>query len=228
MDTVILAAGRGSRLEGIMAPFHKPLLVVSGEPIILGAAKRAWLCTGERVVLVVAPENALPIAQIMQYTKPLDRYDMIIQPRPEGPGDALLRGLQLATSEYVLVLLGDNVTTFADIRLLASCKGNTVGVQQIPQERAFRFTRLRADGSWVEKVPVTDADVDPATGEVLIWVGPIVVNREEMIRSLKLWEESLIDSTRELLIGPTFNDLTDVKCVNVSSIDIGVPEELPK
>jgi GTP:adenosylcobinamide-phosphate guanylyltransferase len=66
VDTVILAAGRGARLNGIAAPFHKPLLIVNGMPLIVQlvrAAHATFRGSDEtaRVVVVVAPENAQAI-----------------------------------------------------------------------------------------------------------------------------------------------------------------------
>ena len=34
MDVVVLAAGKNERLEGVVAPYHKPLIVLNGRPLI--------------------------------------------------------------------------------------------------------------------------------------------------------------------------------------------------
>jgi hypothetical protein len=211
-----------------MPPYHKPLLVVSGEPIVLGAAKRAWIAGSPNIIVVVAPENALPIAQVMEHGPADMRYQLVVQPRPTGPGDALLTGLNLVKTEEVLVLLGDNVTNFRDIKTLLSGKGNCIGIQQMRPNLATRFTRQRQDGSWVEKVPITEADKD-AHGECLVWVGPFKVDVAEIKQSLLSWQATQpLTSTYELLIGPCFNDLSDVHTCAVDSIDIGTPEGLPR
>lgn len=229
MDTVILAAGKGSRLDGIAAPFHKPLLVVNGQPLIRQCVELAERAAGPgSIIVVAAPENAAPISHVLNGAGH-GRVDMIIQREPKGPGHALLTGLKLVTTDQVLVLLGDNVVTYADVdKVVKAGTPNTIGVSLMPLAEAQRFTRLRkVDGGlkWVEKVPVTEDDATDH-GMATCWVGPCKVDTSKMEHAIRKDIGSGGVIGREIPIGSLFNKLGDFGTVAVQSIDIGVPEAL--
>lgn len=219
MDAVILAAGRGSRLEGISAPYFKPLLVINGMPLIRSAVELSQRFA-ENIIIVAAPENAAPI----NHVAPQEAH-MVIQRRANGPGDALYAGLRLCTSEYVIVLMADNVISPDDMQRVANQKGNAVGVSWLAAEEAERFTRIRSNGVWVEKVPVTEDDI-LESNMVSCWVGPIKMNVEEIREAIRYWAQTQPVHNDNIPIGPLFNLISDVTPVEVSCIDIGVPEAL--
>lgn len=230
MDTVILAAGRGTRLDGIAAPFHKPLLVVNGKPLIRQCVELAdEAAGGGSIIIVAAPENAAPISHVLNGAGH-NRVDMILQREPRGPGHALLTGLKLVTSNEVLVLLGDNVVSAADVKKVIEGRcSNVIGVNQMPMSEAQRFTRLRMVGEsvkWVEKIPVTEDDDLKKTGEATCWVGPVKLDSSKMEKAIRADISSGGMVGREIPIGPLFNKLGEFHTMQVSSIDIGVPEAL--
>jgi CTP:molybdopterin cytidylyltransferase MocA len=214
MDCVILAAGKGSRLDGITAPFHKPLLVMNGKPLISRAVDAAALAGCNRVVVVVAPENALAISQVLG-----DRWvRMLVQRKADGPGSALRLGLDLVTSDEVLILMADNMFASEDIDHVCRESGNVVGTEWVPADIAARLTWLSGD-RWVEKEPVTNG-----ASHAQAWVGPIKLVTREITNAIDGWLRP-IDT--EMPLGPLFNSLaTPVQCMPVQTIDIGVPEAL--
>lgn len=214
MDTVILAAGRGTRLEGVAAPYLKPLLVVSGRSLITQAVDAARAATEGRIIVVVAPENASPISAVLG-----DReVTMIVQRFPRGPGAALLEGLTVADSELVLVLMADNLTSPSCVRECATTRQPTVGTQVIPLENAKRFTYLDGYGTWVE-------DGSPKEEDTTVWCGPLVLNRKRARATLR----SNRPDVGELKIGAHLSQMLDGDEWHVTAtdtIDIGVPEML--
>lgn len=217
MDTVILAAGKGERLNGIAAAFHKPLLVVSGKPIVTQAVDFATQLGGTPIV-VVAPENVGPISDVLGAR----HVRMVVQRRPRGPGEALALGLEMARGEKVMVLMGDNISTFADVKSVASAKGYGIGVQYVSREEARRFTWYSCgSGTWAEKIDPVQADLDPSVGMALAWVGPLMVDREEALQYYRQHGED-----DGWVIGPALDRLagTSHTHVAVSTYDIGVPE----
>jgi bifunctional N-acetylglucosamine-1-phosphate-uridyltransferase/glucosamine-1-phosphate-acetyltransferase GlmU-like protein len=220
VDTVILAAGKGERLNGIAAPYHKPLLPVNGKPLVRNAVEIALQVTGCTPIVVVAPENALPIAQILEG----EDAGMIVQRRANGPGHALMCGMQLVKSRHVLVLMGDNVLTFDDVDRVAK-EQSAVGVQQVDPEDAERFTRVRTGGNWVEKVPITDEDINMVTGKVTCWVGPLKLETD--ITRNALARSALVQ--KEVPLGPPVLNAHQteehrLQLIAVDTYDIGVPE----
>ena len=53
MEAVILAAGRGQRMEGLARPFYKPLLEVNGMSLVAYAVEYASASGAQRVTVVV-------------------------------------------------------------------------------------------------------------------------------------------------------------------------------
>ena len=214
MDCVILAAGKGSRLDGITAPYHKPLLVVNGKSLIAHAVDHA-LAYCRKVIVVVAPENALPISQVLG-----ERHvKMIVQRRPGGPGAALRLALGLVTSSHVLVLMADNLFGPDDIADVVGTDthSSAVGVTPVDAELARRLTWRRTDGTWFEKVAPTPEDGT----SVLAWVGPLKLDVVEIARAIDSWGEQ-----GECPIDPLLNQCKIDKLVSVNTLDIGVPEAL--
>ena len=224
MDAVILAAGSGSRMGRMTAPFHKPVLEVNGTPLVQQAVKLA-LDAGVTVpVVVVAPQNADAISDAIGNLP----VTLIVQRVARGPADALRIGLQVTTDRVtahrVLVLLSDNVMTMADVNNVSDPWNVTaVGVRRIPRAEAVRYTRWE-DGRWVEKVPFGDPDGPPAE----CWVGPFVGWRSHMETTLPFICEQALNDGHEALIGPhlrKFMRYPDT-CVRVlvSSYDVGTQE----
>lgn len=222
MDTVILAAGKGSRLNGIAAPFHKPLMVVNGRALVYNAAEtaaaRASNLGTDRIIIVCAPGNVEPIAHLTDEFNPY----IIVQPNPTGPGDALLLGLELVQSTDVLVLMGDNTFRDEDVdRVMNGLEGANlaVGVQEVPAELSKQFTWYSTrDQTWREKVEhIGYEDV------VSAWIGPFAAMSSELKRQLPNVPRN---ENGERPISPVFNtfrqDMTMV--MGVTSEDIGTPE----
>jgi GTP:adenosylcobinamide-phosphate guanylyltransferase len=211
VDVVVLAAGRGERLNGITAPYHKPLLVINGKPLITQAVDVANVVGGYAVV-VVSPENASPISAVLG-----DRpVKMIVQRTPTGPGHALAYALELCRPGLVLVLMSDNVSSTDDIYKCVNA-GPSIGVRFLSPHEAERFTWFSATThEWYEKKTPQSEDIN---GDVCCWVGPLVIDRD---KALRFYQE---DHCR-CDIGPYLGALGELSIVPVSTYDIGVPEVL--
>lgn len=213
MDAVVLAGGRGGRLNGVAATWLKPLLPIDGVPLITRAVDAALeYCS--HVTVVVAPENVRPISDVLGSRN----VTLIVQREPRGPGDALLVGLQVARSERVLVLLADNVLGPRDVAQLVGEGG--VGVRQLPVDQAERFTRYNhAHRRWQEKVPVTTDHID-SSKLVTCWVGPLVVDAQKARGVLARYRSD----EGELLLGPYLSDICADRRVLVEARDVGTVE----
>lgn len=178
MDAVILAAGKNERLNGIAAPFHKPLLLVNGEPIIITQFRRA-LEAASRVFFICAPENIGSIISLLHNALSTDEWGMcqfIVQPHPVGVIDALRRGTVACDGGYVL-LMGDNVVPHGLVSEMMAFPTDPceimIATQFMPHDQARRFTYRIGNGPWVDH-EVASYDEDGATPEV--WIGPMIVN----------------------------------------------------
>jgi choline kinase len=221
MDTVILAAGKGERLNGIVARYHKPLVLVNGQPLVRQAARIAHDICGGRIVVVVAPQNAAVISEVLEGVP--DTY-LIVQQRPTGPGDGLLTGLELVRTDAAMLLMSDNIITYQDVQDVWAARPYGVGVRKLPaNEDVERFTRWIDQDTWVEKEPLSERDGDP----VLAWVGPVKFNAAMARESLPCMYKAFHDEEKHLErpIGPYLGYIApQAKLVEVSSVDIGTPE----
>lgn len=220
MDAVILAAGRGSRLRGLVASGMKTLVVVEDEPLIVRLIRQATTAGAKRVVLVVSPSNCAAIADVVNANGHDVAY--VVQPEPTGPADALRRGLEACETGDVLVLLGDNVLRDQDVHDVAEAPGELiVGVRGFTadDERLALLTRLRSDGTWVEKVPLL---AEEETG--IAWTGLFRALRNVMYDVL-VRDQDDDDVRGERLLGPRLGDISKSPVlVDVDALDIGVRE----
>lgn len=117
MDCIVLAAGKGTRLQPHTFQTPKPLLAVQGRPIldwILGA-----LPPVERLVVVV---NYLSdqIEEYLAKQTHATNWTTVRQAEPRGTGDALMSCKGQVHSERVMVLNADDLIGREDLRKLAA------------------------------------------------------------------------------------------------------------
>jgi NDP-sugar pyrophosphorylase family protein len=117
MDAIILAAGRGTRLQPHTNTVPKPLLQVQGRPIldwIIGA-----LPPIDRLVVVVN-YLAEQIEHYLQNQTHIRNWATVRQAVPRGTGDALMSCKSaVSAKERVMVLNGDDLIGRADLAKLA-------------------------------------------------------------------------------------------------------------
>lgn len=212
IDCIILAGGKGSRLNGLAAKYHKPLLVVNGKPLIRNAVLAAEEFV-DHIFVVVAPANAMPICDVLE---DLD-CTVLVQRKANGPGDALLTAARLSTAEKILVLMADNVLTMHDVKRVLDSGYAAAGTRLMSPDEAARFTWYsESTQSWVEKSAPVGLD---AHGDVVCWVGPLVINRMQCVEVLVANR-----SEGELLIGPYLTKMGVDTGVTVDTYDIGTLE----
>jgi 5-methylcytosine-specific restriction endonuclease McrA len=217
MDTVILAAGRGARLEGVAAPFWKPLVAVGGRPLVVRLADQARRLNEGRTVIVTSPENTLPIVQVLDANELLPNVDVIVQPSPDGPGAAFLRARPFLSGPS-MILAADNVIADEDI---LSCHGHNfvIGTQTVKtKRRAARFTVIGEDRTVGENLSAPDLSAKKwADGKWRVWLGPLVCDPTVLgtaILSIPWKDERKIGRALDL-VGDPF--LAEVNCQDVGT-----------
>ncbi len=217
LDAVVLAGGRSERLAGIVPPHHKPFLVINGKSLVLSTIHRADEQRAERIIIVTCPEIVQPLCGLVDMLPARIRGKIVITVSTTGVGPALWHGAHLARNPRLLVMMADNVISADDAERV--CREEyAVGTRLIPTPDAYRFTRW-VRGHWVEdKLTAADSDLTQ------VWCGPLVLNRECVLR--------FADNAPGGKIGPTLDRLApgdrDLVRVNVDVVDVGTPEELAR
>ena len=146
MDCIILAAGKGTRLQPHTLTTPKPLLPVQGRPIldwIIGA-----LPPVDRLIVVV---NYLA-EQIEGYLRTqthIKNWATVRQTEPRGTGDALMACKGQAKSDSVMVLNGDDLIGRADLAALAAVPAGIL-VHPVEKPDAFGIVFPNPDGTLKE------------------------------------------------------------------------------
>lgn len=227
MDAVILAGGKGARLDGVMPPYWKPLLPDRGVPLVRRAYEQAEPMADDNVFVIAAPENALQISQIM----PTNRRKLVIvvQREATGPGDALMLALKLTRQEHLLVLMGDNIMPDDDVKNVCDAVadspcGFVIGTGEVETAReAKRFTRIENHGQWqtISEGPNIALMKPPYT----VWCGPLVLPVDLAVKAMN--RNSIdINTLGERKIGTHLGDIGPAALVPCSAIDIGTPETI--
>jgi len=121
IDTIILAGGRGTRLQGIIRDLPKPLAPVNGRPfldIILNQLNGVKAM--QRVVIAAGYKSDKIIERYKECTA--YRFSILFSEEQEllGTGGAIKKALVLTSSDCVLIMNGDSYVD-ADIDELFRC-----------------------------------------------------------------------------------------------------------
>jgi bifunctional N-acetylglucosamine-1-phosphate-uridyltransferase/glucosamine-1-phosphate-acetyltransferase GlmU-like protein len=219
MDTVILAAGRGGRMTELINPYLKPLLpTLDGKPNLLNLVNAASPVS-EQIVVVVAPQNALAICEVLEECD--KRVRVVIQRLPNGPGDALLHGIEmLPLHGRALVLLCDEIVTPDLVKQFVQ-NPTAISVRYLDPKtnNVERFTRYDHETKrWVEKKPLDKNQVNQY--ETMCWSGPLVVYTDQVRYAFRN-EHHVYEG--ELLIGPNLHYLSSTH-VETGAVDVGTPD----
>jgi choline kinase len=232
MEAVVLAAGKGQRMEGFAKLFFKPLLEINGMPLIAYAVEYASAAGATKVTVVAAKSNIEDIEQALKMYA--SWVTTIVQHEPTGPGDAALIGLENTVDKSVMLLMSDNIMNSNAVSMMATRAViediDAVGVLHVPISKAGRFTRIRrgTNGAlkYVESVEVSHLD-ETGPGVATVWCGPLIFKRDTAINVLRREKINAVKDAKEFKIGPYLNEIMrkGALLVDVGAMDVGIPAE---
>jgi choline kinase len=150
-QTVILAAGSGSRLASSRGDVPKPLMTVGGVPLIAHALEHARVSGCTEAIIVIGYEGARVQAAIEQMTLPLE-IKFVQSPDHTAPnGISLLAAEPLAAAAFYLQMVD-----------------HLFGEPMLPLLAARPFTNGEAGRLLVDSMPSKDIDLADATKVQLI------------------------------------------------------------
>lgn len=222
MDAIILAAGRNDRLKGYVPAYLKPLILINGEPLIVTLAQELMLHTEGKIVVVVAPQNAAQIVEVVETRLGHhNRTRYVLQPQASGPAGALRLGVEVVNDgSAVMLVCADNVIPPDDFSECTSAyyhsMGTAVCTRELPRAEAERFTRVYEDR--VIEGPLSPGERED-TGPFKCWVGPLVFNTKRLLNAIS-------DQPNTSLVSAYLNKAGPLTPVDGNTSDIGVPEAL--
>jgi hypothetical protein len=203
---------------------------VNGEPLVVTVARQGVTLNLGRTVVVVSPENAQPICQVLDMHNLIGEggVDVVVQPAPAGPGDAFIRASSFLR-DRAMILCADNVITDEDIRRCATSEGSlVVGTRIIPEEKeARRFTLIGPDDAVSEGASSGMAWED---GFYRAWLGPLVVDPSIMVGAIynqRQAGERMIGANlgAYIMLASEGKHVHHPHLVEVDAYDIGSPDD---
>ncbi|MEM3671026.1 MAG: NDP-sugar synthase [Thermoprotei archaeon] len=180
MKALILAGGFGKRLRPLTEDTPKPLLRVSGKPIM--AWQFEWLKAHgiNEIVVCAGYLKEKIVSEVGSGTKYQVKVGYVIEEEPLGKGGAIKNAEQFLRNESkFLVLNGDVLTNIDPEPLLKALKGNTVGCMAVvPLPSPYGIVKYDKNTlnakEFLEKPKLTDywinAGVYAFTPEIFSWL----------------------------------------------------------
>lgn len=220
-DALILAAGENTRLQGIVPPFMKPLMLVNGKPLVRHAIDHAMEWGAKHAVIVVSPDNASLIPTVVPHVG----VHWVLQPRAEGVVDAIRRGMHAVKSDMTLILCADNTFDHSqpqsELLGIVERREASFGSRVLNLRAAARFTQWtpRTDTPGVH---IVDTNADNAghslTGNC--WIGPLLL-KTDMLQQIFTYSPSVPRQTIASLIRNATNDGHDLRPLPMECADMG-------
>ena len=151
MQTVVLAAGEGTRMRPLTAAQPKPMLPVAGAPLLEHTLDRAVAAGADRLVVVVGYESDRVEEHFGNQHGGVD-LDYAVQTEQRGTADAVSAAAPLLDDDPFVVLNGDALYDQASLDTLYS-SGPAVGSYRVDNPSAYGVLQLAdADDSRVTGV----------------------------------------------------------------------------
>ncbi len=218
MDVLILAGGRGTRLQSLPGDVPKPLREVRGRPFLSYLLDQVRNAGARRAVLALGYKPDAFRDFVRAETSDRFALEISVEPEPLGTGGAMRAALPLLATESILAMNGDSYVD-ADLGRLAAAQ----------RRRDARITILLAQVEDASRYGGVEID---AQGAVLRFVekgrvGPGLINAGVYILRRQVLEEipagRAVSLEREVLpaqVGRGFYG----EPAEVPFLDIGTPE----
>lgn len=139
MQAVILAAGESSRFWPLNKE-HKSLFKIMGRPLIwytIDGLKKSGI---REIIIVQAPKKDIE-KELQNYKFPGLKITYIIQPEPNGMGDALWRAKNLLKGQF-FVLNADRVDCYEIIKKIKNAKHKMQGAKAVLVGQKTKYPQL--------------------------------------------------------------------------------------
>lgn len=210
VSCVILAAGENRRLNGIIAPHQKPLMLLNGKTLIAHAVEHSRRWRANEVTVIVSPHNAAQIAHVVKAVMSPRDAMYVMQPEPNGIVEAISLGFRAARYDKMLILCADNQFQLEDNTRIMPETPVVFGMRAMSGDDSARFTKYNPIRGFYSGEGMSEAE--------LCWIGPLLLYTSDV--------ELAVNATNSIV--PFLNVATKGRKVTpfrMMCSDLGIPEE---
>lgn len=149
---IILAGGRGVRLQPLTKVISKALLTVYNKPLIMYPLQ-TLIKAGVKDILIVVPQDKVKdFKNLLNDGKEMGaRISYKVQKEPKGMADAVLQGEKFVGKDNVVVIAADNVYEDSFEKSVKSFKsGCKVFLTKVPDPERYGVLRFNGNGKPAE------------------------------------------------------------------------------
>ena len=192
MQTVVLAAGEGTRMRPLTAAQPKPMLPVAGKPLLEHTLDRAVAAGADRLIVVVGYESDRVRTHFGSQHGGVD-LEYAVQDQQRGTADAVNAASSLLTDDPFVVLNGDALYDQESLNTLYS-NGPAVGSYRVENPSAYGVLQLAAhDDSQVTGVVEKPANPESNLINTGAYVFPAAANELLSVEASERGELELTD-----------------------------------
>lgn len=207
MIAIIPAAGKGTRVQYKTKGGSKELIKYKGKAAIDWAIEEAMQVT-DKVFVVINPRKKDLVIHLG--VKWYGRVHLVIQERPLGLGDAVLRCARFVHSDFFLLLPDDIYPTSRPLKLLQKANANLV-LKRVPLKDTHLYGILNPITGHIEEKPAVASSRYAVMGRYIL--PPTIFD---------LLHYSKLNNEREVCLTDALNslDLTHIE-LRAKRIDLG-------
>lgn len=214
---IVLAAGQGRRLGGVMP---KPLVPICGRPLILRTLDRVFAAdVVERVVLVVAADQIGRCESLLRSDEALHDRSWVLQPGGATRQQSSCFGLRRAAAESKIVVIHDGARPFVSPGLIERTVQAAAQRQAVVAGLPVRDTiKIVSPEGWVQSTPERSALWEIQT--------PQVFNHDLIDRAHRAAQRNSIEATDDATLVERLGVPVYVLEGERSNLKITAPEDV--
>lgn len=220
MDAIILAGGKGTRLQSVVSGVPKPLAPVNNRPFLDIILNFLSKCNCVSNVIIAVGYMADKVIREYQNRREFS-FNILFSIEEDllGTGGAIKKSLQYAETNNVLALNGDSFINFNINKLILNHKKNNADMTIVLKKMAdiSRYGRVKFNNN-KRIIAFEEKTVKAIKGYINTGV---YIFKKQLFDNVE--ENKIISLEKELL--PVFLEKMVYGCItNGKFIDIGVPE----
>ena len=205
MKGIILAGGKGTRLDPLTRVVCKQLLPVYDKPMIYYPLSVLMMAGIREILLISTPEDLPRFEQLLGSGKRLGlSLSYAPQEKPEGIAQALLIGADFIAGESVALILGDNIFYGHNLReTLTSCcdleKGAIIFGYEVKDPERYGVVAFDSSGKMVDIIEKPAVPPSPYAVTGLYFYDRDVTQIVRSLKPSKRLEYEITDVNRAYL-----------------------------